>query len=165
MNGYLLSVIGTILLSAILTAIVPEGKTSATIKGIAKLACLLVIISPILKYLQTGDTESSDENSEIFFSETVIRTDEDFIKYYSEMRIRFTEEDIETELAEEFSVACDVTLEWSYETDENGTEICETDKIRITKMLVRTENVLKEEEKTPMWDYLTKNYCSEVLIE
>ena len=114
MNGYLLSVIGTILLSAILTAIVPEGKTSATIKGIAKLACLLVIISPILKYLQTGDTESSDENSEIFFSETVIRTDEDFIKYYSEMRIRFTEEDIETELAEEFSVACDVTLEWSY---------------------------------------------------
>lgn len=152
MNGYLLSVIGTVLIAALLTAIAPDGKTSGLIKAIAKSACLLAIVAPIPSYLNSGNSDEKNADLQTIFSQTVIETDEDFIKYYSEMRIRATAQALEAELKEKFSVVASVELEWSNESDE----------IKITKIIVRTEN---GEANTAMWEYLTKNYCSEVMIE
>lgn len=152
MNGYLLTVIGTVLIAALLTAIAPDGKTSGLIKAIAKSACLLAIVAPIPSYLNSGNSDEKNEDLQTIFSQTVIETDEDFIKYYSEMRIRATAQALEAELKEKFSVMASVELEWTNESDE----------IKITKIIVRTEN---GEANTAMWEYLTKNYCSEVMIE
>ena len=152
MNGYLLSVIGTILIAALLTAIAPDGKTSGLIKAIAKSACLLAIVAPIPSYLNSGNLDEKNADSQTIFSQTVIETDEDFIKYYSEMRIRATEQALEAELKDKFFIETSVELEWVYQSDE----------IKITKIIVKTEN---GEENTVMWEYLTKNYCSEVMIE
>ena len=152
MNGYLLSVIGTVLLAALLTAIAPEGKTSGAIKAIAKSACLLAIVAPIPSYLNSGNSDEKSTQSQTIFSQTVIETDEDFIKYYSEMRIRATAQALERELKEKFSVQTSVELQWSYELSE----------IQIRKIIVKTQN---GEQNTAMREYLTKNYCSEVMIE
>ena len=152
MNGYLLGVIGTVLLAALLTAIAPEGKTSGLIKAIAKSACLLAIVAPIPSYLNLGNFDEKNADSQTIFSQTVIETDGDFIKYYSEMRIRATAQALETELKEKFSVETSVELKWTYESDE----------IKITKIIVKAEN---GEANADMWEYLTKNYCSEVMIE
>ena len=152
MNGYLLSVIGTVLFAALLTAIAPEGKTSGLIKAIAKSACLLAIIAPIPSYLHSGKSDEKNSDMETIFSQTVIETDEDFIKYYSEMRIRATKQALERELKEKFFVQTDVELKWTYALGE----------IKITEIIVKTEN---GEGNTAMWEYLTKNYCSEVMIE
>lgn len=165
MKTYLLSVIGTVLLCALLTAIAPEGKTSGAIKGIAKLACILIIISPILRFFQIGaDGTAEDEFSNIFFSENVIRTDETFIKYYSEMRIRETETALEKELMEKYSVSTEVSLQWEQETQAVA-EMYEEEKIKITGLFVTVKQDVNEEVRKNMWEYLTKNYCSEVLIE
>ncbi len=155
MNGYLLSVIGTVLITTVLVAILPEGKTSKVVQGIAKCVCLLAIVSPIPNLLKSVKSDEKDFNSQIIFSQTVIETDEDFINYYSEMRIRAAQEDLEREIKEKFSVQSEVTLAWEYESEE----------IRITAIRVRLQDERSEEEKTSMWEYLTKNYCSEVLIE
>lgn len=152
MNGYLLTVIGTVLIAALLTAIAPDGKTSGLIKAIAKSACLLAIVAPIPSYLHSENFDEKNGDLQTIFSQTVIETDEDFIKYYSEMRIRATAQALEAELKEKFSVVASVELEWINESDE----------IKITKIIVRTEN---GEANTAMWEYLTKNYCSEVMIE
>lgn len=152
MNAYLLAVIGTILLAAVLTAIVPEGKTASVIKGMTKLVCLLVIVSPVLQYLRKDEEKTGDGD---FFSQFVIETDESFIKYYSEMRVRSTETELETELREEFGVTCEVAIAWEYEEE----------KIRVTQICVRTAEKCDEEVKRLMCDYLTENYCSEVLLE
>lgn len=158
MNGYLLSVIGTVLLSAILTAIVPEGKTSSAIKGVAKLACVLAIVAPVLEFFQSGGSKlGTKKSSTSIFSESVIQTDEEFIKYYSEMRIRETEKALERELAEKYGAETEVTLEWSSETEE-------TDGIRITRIRIRLEDET-EEVGQMIADYVKKNYCSEVLLE
>lgn len=159
MNGYLLGVIGTVLLSAILTAIIPEGKTAKTVKGMTKLACLLVIISPIPNYLKaSGLLKGSDKDSLTNFPQTVIQTDSEFIKYYSEMRIRQTEEALEKEILDKYGKRTQVTLAWEEQTSGY-------DEIKITKIHVQTENGLTAEEANAMWEYLTKTYCSEVLIE
>jgi len=165
LNGYLLSVVGAVLVCAVLTAISPEGKTSAVIKGMTRLVCVLVIVSPILRFLKTGELEKlGDKNSNAFFSESVIRTEEEFIKYYSEKRIETAQRALESELYEKYGLAATVTLQWQMETEEIE-PFYEQDRIRILSVHVRLDNEYAEEEKRIVWEYLTKTYCSEVLIE
>ena len=73
MNGYLISVVGTVLLCALLTAILPEGKTANLIKAVAKLACLVAIIAPVPAFLQQSSFGIIDKNLQNFFGENSIR--------------------------------------------------------------------------------------------
>jgi hypothetical protein len=166
LSGYLLSVVGTVLLCAVLTAILPEGKTSGIIKGVTKLACLLAVIAPIPKFLQnyrprdeTGNTEITDT----FFSESVIQTDKTFIQYYSERRIELAERALKSELQEKFGYEIDVEMEWTYYT-ENALSVYEDSEILITKIKLSGKNC-DEEAKMSVAAYVSKHYCSEVLIE
>lgn len=149
MSGYLIAVMGTVLLCAILTSIIPNGKTAGVVKGMAKLACLLAIVSPIPKFL-SGE-KSWDKNLE----KSVLQTDETFIEYYSNMRITQAEESIRKELQDKFAVQATVALQ--AKTD--------TTVLEIESISIETVNDVAEEVKTAMCEYLTKTYCSEVLIE
>ena len=162
MNEYLLGVIGTILICALLTAILPQGKTSGVIKAITRMACVLAIVAPILKYLQTGSLHSNI-NVEGNFTETVIETDETYIKYYSEMRIRETEKALENELAERYAVSVEVHLIW--DTVMEYAEKYSAESIQIKRIEIERISEISEEKAAKMYEYLTKNYCSEVLIE
>lgn len=149
MNGYLLSVIGTVLLSAVLTAIAPNGKTAFVIKNVAKLACLLVIVSPLLTYVQREKKGGDLKNNS---TKEVINTDESFIQYYSEMKVRQAEETLEKEIFEKLSLSCKLTFSWELLEDE----------IFIRKITVLSP--IDTEEKESLYEYLTKNYCSEVVF-
>ena len=167
LDGYLLSIIGTVLLCSIITAIVPEGKTSTIIKGITRLVCLLVIISPIPYFLNRESifditNEENTKTANGFFPQTVIQTDDAFIQYYSEMKIRETEGLLEREVKELFDVSANVTLNWVFDGEKKNFN---TDKIRLIKIVVQTKQELNEEQKQKMCNYLMKNYCSEVQIE
>ncbi|MBQ7831548.1 MAG: hypothetical protein IJ393_05705 [Clostridia bacterium] len=162
MNEYLLGVIGTILICALLTAILPQGKTSGVIKAITRMACVLAIVAPILKYLQTGSLHSNI-NVDGNLTETVIETDETYIKYYSEMRIRETEKALENELAERYAVSVEVHLIWDTVMEYAGKYSAES--IQIKRIEIERISEISEEKAAKMYEYLTKNYCSEVLIE
>lgn len=155
MSGYLVSVVGTVLISTLLIAILPEGKTSKTVQGIAKCVCLLAIVAPIPNLLQSIEFDEKNFDEHTIFPQTVIQTDEDFITYYSEMRIRVTQNDLRREIQEKFSLSATVVLDWEMQTEG----------VRITKITVRTEGEWKEVDKTAVWEFLRNNYCSEVLIE
>ena len=156
MNGYLLSVSGTVLLSALLTAITPEGKSTGVIKGVCKLVCVLAIVAPVLKFFQGGETKADKKFIETFFMQSVIDTDEDVIKYYSELKIQEAEEQLEEEIEELFDLTSEVNFHWQIE---------ESDRIKITCIYVIIQEEYEEEVSNKMCEYLTKNYCSEVLIE
>ena len=156
MSGYLLSVLGTILLCSILTVITPEGKTNSVIKGVAKLVCVLAIISPVLRFLQAGKAENDKNDQDFFFSQG-IELDKSFIKYYSEMRVRQTQDALEKELNEKYRIDSEVSLVWSSQDGVEG--------IRIDKMIVIFVSEVGENVKKVVWEYLTKNYFSEVWIE
>ena len=165
MNEYLLSVIGTVILSAILTAVLPEGKTLGLIKTITRLACILAIVSPVLRFFSSGDLSFGEkENSETIFSQSVIEGEEAFIEYYSEMRIRETERALEAELSEKYDLATKVSLICEKQTETVAGKY-PSDKIKIKELRVKLKESSNEEVLKKMWEYLTKNYCSEVLIE
>ncbi len=167
LDGYLLSIIGTVLLSSILTAVIPDGKTAGVIKGVTRLVCLIAIISPIPYFLGRENVfdnagEENTKNVNGFFPQTVIQTDESFIKYYSELKVRETERLLGEELERLFNATLQVSLYWEFDGAENTID---AEKIRITKIFVKTNGQILEEEKVKMSAYLTKNYCREVQIE
>lgn len=114
MNGYLLSVIGTVLFCSILTAVMPQGKTATMVNAIARLACIIAILAPIPAYL-------SGEQF-VFFGETVIETDNEFIKYCSELRVQEAGKKLEDELNERYDTQLSVTLLWGWENISQGYE-------------------------------------------
>lgn len=160
MNGYLLSIIGTILLCSIITVLIPNGKTAGTVKGIAKLVCVLAIIAPILRFFKTGEFEwANAENS----SKTVIELDYDFIEYYSEARVKAAEKSLECLLKEKFGVETSITLAWETES-ETLDRYYEWGKIRITQIYVKLQSEGGAQVKD-LIEYLKQNYCSEVILE
>ena len=143
MNGYLLSVIGIILISAVITAILPNGKTASSIKTVLKLACILVVVAPVLKYIKNEkNPQKNPENS-------VIQTDEDFIKYYSELRIQLAEREISEELQTNFLINSEVKADWTLNDGE----------IYIKKVFLTLSN---DEKKEEIRSFLTKKYGFEV---
>jgi len=156
LREYLLLIIGTVLFSAILTAILPEGKSAGMIKAITRMACTLTIISPMLQFFQSGTLGVANfEKTDDIFSQTVIDVESAYIHYYSELRIRETENALELEIAKKQGISSEVSIQW---TEQN-------EGIYIKKICVKTLEKQDEEALRIMWEYLTKNYCSEVLIE
>ena len=165
LSEYLLCVIGTVIVSAILTAILPEGKTSGLIKTITRLACILAIVSPVLRFLRVGELSFGGmENSKEIFSQSVIEGEEAFIEYYSEMRIRETERALERELSERYGLDTEVTLLCEKQTETVDGKY-PSNRIKIKEIRVKLKKLSNEEVLKKMWEYLKKNYCSEVLIE
>ncbi len=161
MTGYLLSVMGTVLVCSLLTAISPEGKTSAVIKGVARLACVLTIIAPVLRFFKTGDFEKNTKENLV---ESVIETDVSFIQYYSEERVRETEAALKKELEKEYGEITSLRIEWSLEREYFG-GLYSVENIRVDRIRVTVPKGTAKEVEEEMCSYLTKNYCSEVLIE
>ena len=156
MKEYLLSIVGTVLFSALVTAVLPEGKSTGLIKGITRMICTLAIVAPVLQFFQSG-TQSliKLEKSDAIFSQSVIDAESSFIHYYSELRIRETESALEQGIEEKYGIAVEVSMVWKQENEG----------IYIEKICVKTLERQEEEVLRIMWEYLTKNYCSEVLIE
>lgn len=122
MSAYLLSVVGVVLISAVFATVLPEGKTATLVKGVTKLCCLSVILTPILLFFQKDG--KNDEKVSLFLSETVIERDEIFINYCSEKRIANAETLLEKAIFEEYGVITDATILWEYV--EGGNEIAVT---------------------------------------
>ena len=164
MNEYVLSVIGTVLIASVLTAILPEGKTSGIIKGITRLVCVVAIVAPVVQFLQSKESELGIKKTSGIFSENVIEVDESFIQYYSETRVGQTEEALEEELKDKFGCSVSVKLAWEIikETYEDKYPI---ENVRITQISIKNTSEASEETMQEMAEYVAKNYCSEVLIE
>lgn len=170
MSAYLLAIIGIVLLSSILSVVLPGGKTAKFIKGIAKLCCLAVILAPILSFFRgNGD---GNIKFPFFSSETVIETDDAFIDYCSTKRIENAEAELKKKLEETFSVEVEVTLLWEYRSSMTESESASNDnylsvyqgkEIKITKALLKdSRDNIGGEVKKKMTEHIVKEYGCEV---
>lgn len=164
MKTYLLSVTGTILLSALFGAILPEGRTAGSIKNITRLVCILAIVSPILYFFKNGNLKNNGAFMQTFFQETSIQTDKEVIQYYSELKVKEAEGYLEKEILEKFDVETSILLTWE-EVEEMVFGKYKDAGIKITQIDICLKETTTEEVIKSMWEYMTKNYCSEVKIE
>ena len=166
MRAYVLGVLGTVLFCSVLSAIAPEGKTASVVKGVTRLACVIVIISPVLHFFKIGEISSDCERVVCFFSESVIQTDKDFIKYYSDIRARLTADSIAEEIKEKYGIQTKVTLDLQTIKDTYAGYAYERLQIVTIRLQLEGDNMEQNKEKQrDMQEFLKKNYCCEVLIE
>ena len=72
MRAYILSIAGIVLISAVVSMIAPSGKMGKFIRGTTKLLILLVMLGPIISWVE-GKRELS-------LSSSNIRTDEAYLE-------------------------------------------------------------------------------------
>ena len=108
MDAYILAVCGAVILSALVTIVLPEGKTGKFIGGILRLFCLLVMLTPLLALLQTGGS------GDVFAEETgaEIAPDDSFVAYMFGRRADEEERAVRERLSEEFGVRSAVQIGW-----------------------------------------------------
>lgn len=108
MQAYILSVCGAVIISALVTLLLPEGKTGKFINGILKLFCLLVVLVPLFGFFKElknpGFPDSSQEAS----------LDDGFIDYAFAVRAKEDGEKIDKTIADEFSVVVSSSVAWDF---------------------------------------------------
>ena len=157
MKEYLLSVVGIVLFSSILLSIAPNGKMGELIKSIARMACILCILSPFLGLF------AKNTNLTSFFTESGIELQSDFIQYSNEARIAETEKILKEELQQIVSKISRIEIAWSVQPLDNGSFYVET--LQVDLINVWTKEVLRSVEEASILDYLKTEYgCEDVCI-
>lgn len=158
MNEYLLSVIGVVLFSSVLLAILPSGKTSELIKAIARIGCLVTILAPIVQFFVAG------KEFEGIFDESSIQTQTAFIQYCSEERIQEAEILLTNELQDKYSEINSIDLICGEAEDMLGNVI--EMRLRVEKVVVRVKLGTTMERQNEILDYIYHTYgCKgEVII-
>ncbi len=154
MNEYLLSIMGIVLVSSVLTVIMPSGKMATVVKSGARLSVLLVVVAPLFGFLTSRDWETSDYFSN-FYEESVIMTDKEFIDYSRYERIKEAEIAVEKDIQEKYSLTLSVKIEWAEEEE----------KIRILTITMFAFERLDEKEEVRLINYVRETYgCEGVIV-
>ncbi len=118
MSTYLLSAVGVIFLSVIVSLLVPEGKLNKSITFVMRLICIFVLVQPV-----TGIFKISESSSE---------SGVDY-EYISAVYSNHQSKQLEKILAEKFKVDTDCTVSVVYE-DGNFSQVA-------TSVCLASENV------------------------
>lgn len=108
MQTYILGVCGAVIISALVTILMPEGKTGKFIGGILKLFCVAVMLLPVPSLLREIGVIGSAPAAEV-------PLDEAFIEEVFSRRAAQQEEDLEALIAEEIGVTVSASIGWASE--------------------------------------------------
>lgn len=102
MSGYILAVAGAVLLSALVTVLLPSGKMGSFLKGMSRLAVFAVLLAPLAGLLS---------KREPFFSQSGIEEDEEYLAACARLLSDRDEEEIAALLERDFLPADSVEVE------------------------------------------------------
>lgn len=101
MKGYVLSVAGVILISAVISIIAPSGKMGKFVKSISRLFIFVVLISPFVRFAKDPET---------FFPSAELKEDDSFLKIYAMKLSEADAEEISAWMTEEYGVGTSVLV-------------------------------------------------------
>ena len=103
MKAYILSVVGAVLLSAVIAVIAPSGKTGKFLRGATRLVTLFVLLSPLKELL--GETPLSVGSS------SSLQADEEYLSYCARELAAEDEQAIGAWILEEYGAESVVRVE------------------------------------------------------
>ena len=128
MSGYILSILGIVLLGVIIDVIVPSGSINKYIKSVFSIFVVAVIISPVIKFI-------SNKNG-IKLNYSNYEMDKKLIEYIFEKRTENEENKIEKYLQEEGFDKVDININFSINNNELEYISCE---INLTKLVISAD--------------------------
>lgn len=105
-GGYILSIAGIVLLSAVISVIAPGGKMGKFVKGMTRLFIFVVLVAPFVKLVR--DPEALLPSAEI-------GVDRGYLSVYTDMLSRADEREIAALLRAEFGVEAEVSVSRSFD--------------------------------------------------
>lgn len=116
MSGYVLSILGIVLIGVIIEVVIPSGNISKYIKGIFSIFVVAVIISPVVTLI------SNKNNFKLTY--TNYELDSELIEYIYSNRVKNIESEIENYLKQEGFDKIDIKIDFSIENDEITYNFC-----------------------------------------
>lgn len=110
MSGYILSILGIVLLGIIIDVIVPSGNINKYIKSVFSIFVVAVIVSPVVKFISNKNGIKLDYNN--------YELDKDLVEFIYEKRVNNEENKIETYLSDEGFNKVDINIEFSINNNE-----------------------------------------------
>lgn len=110
MSGYILSILGIVIVGVLVDIVVPSGTINKYIKSIYAIFVLAVILSPLIKFL----SNTHDINVNI----TGYEINEDLMNYINTNKIKSLETNIENKLKDEGFDGIDIKINYSIESNE-----------------------------------------------
>ena len=101
MKGYVLSVAGVVLISAVISIIASSGKMGKFVKSISRLFIFVVLISPFVRFAKEPET---------FFPSAEMREDDVFLRKYAMKLSEADEAEISAWMTEEYGVESSVLV-------------------------------------------------------
>ena len=126
MNGYLVTLLGVIVLGVLIDVILPSGSISKYISGIFAIFVLFVIISPIITFIK-NDYKITD-----YFTNVDIELNEKLLYNMNETKLNALETSIQEELNADGY--CNVIIDIQFELVEEN--------VKITQVLVDLTNLV-----------------------
>lgn len=107
MSSYILSVCGAVIISALVSIIMPEGKTGKFINGIVKITCVLIMVSPIISWVYKLKGEKSQSVNNI-----KVDIDDDFLNYFNNVKAEELEKEIKKIIENQYDIEVFVEIDW-----------------------------------------------------
>jgi len=126
MGGYLLSLLGVILLGVLMDIIIPSGSTSKYISGMFAIVVMFVMISPVLNFIKS-DYKLSD-----YFTKVDIELNEKLLYTIKDNQFNTIEQDIIKQL--EDGGYSNIGVDIRFNVSE--------DNVEITQVLVDLSNLV-----------------------
>jgi len=110
MSGYVLSILGIVLLGVLIDVIIPSGNINKYIKSIYSIFVVAVIISPVVNFIANkNDYKLTYLNYEI---------DAELLEYVYKLRVENAENNIEIYLNNEGFSGIDIIIDYSINNNE-----------------------------------------------
>ena len=116
MSGYILSILGIVVIGVVVDVIIPTGTISKFIKSIYGIFVVLIIVSPIINIFKNLS------NYEFTYNDYEIS--ENLFTYISNLKVNAMQEEIIKRIEEEGLVGAEVSLKFSIENDNFQINSC-----------------------------------------
>ena len=126
MSGYLLSLLGVILLGVLVDAILPSGSTSKYISGIFAIIVMFVMISPVITWLK-NDYKITD-----YFTTSEIQLNDKLLYNINNNKLNALESEIQQELEDSGLAGVIVDIKFELVAED----------VKITQVLVDLKNLV-----------------------
>lgn len=110
MSGYVLSILGIVLIGVIIEVVIPTGNISKYIKSIFSIFVVAVILSPVINFI------SNKNNFKLTYTD--YQLDSELIEYIYSNRVKNMETEIENYLQQEGFSNIDIKIVFSIENNE-----------------------------------------------
>jgi stage III sporulation protein AF len=160
MSTWIISITVSVIITTILTILLPNGKLKVLIKGAFSLIITLVMLQPLL------DLKNSEFEIDGFVSETNMTLQYDYLGYVAEEKVKFLEVE-SVKIIEDVGIR-DAAVQIKYYMTENGEVVIEKAKIFLYDSVIisNIEHIdIIEEIKQRISNYLNVNKNSVIIYE